>query len=338
MSIFDVFKSRWSAVKMTEVDRQKIFWYLQRKTSYTAWKREVEIFDRFVEVFEKQIREQPHAPGLMDGTDWPIFRTEVLKAQVLYEQSMERFLTGDRTIFLYNSRGSMVDATTLSESWYTELVNHGMRGDHSYDGKYVPLLTALMHDFFDAVQLRGYLQPMISGTPAPELWSTFWYDKYVELLIPDDLPDVPAPTTTVIRTGQEVPVFGIYEPQIKDGCMNYLLAGTEAPKIWESDGTYATDNLLSVTWRLIWEDTRYIDGVVPAEEKFYFQPPKRFVEPPLASNYVDDSLSALTGEICVRSGVWAVLGELDGRITIVKDSRFPTYKGNETIWIFVQQE
>jgi hypothetical protein len=80
MSIFDLFKSKWLAVKTSEEDRKKIFWYLKRKTSYTAWKREADIFDRFADVFEKQIREQPHAPGLMDGTDWPPFHSKVIKA------------------------------------------------------------------------------------------------------------------------------------------------------------------------------------------------------------------------------------------------------------------
>lgn len=70
----------------------------------------------------------------MEGTDWPPFYPEILKAQVCYEQAMERLLTGDRTIFLYNGRGIMVDATILSVSWHTELVNNGARGDHTYDG------------------------------------------------------------------------------------------------------------------------------------------------------------------------------------------------------------
>lgn len=142
-------------------------------------------------------------------------------------------------------------------------------------------MTALMHEFFDAVQLRGYLQPMVSGTPAPELWSTFWYDDYIKPGIPDDLPDVAMPKDILVSTGDQVPVFGIYEPQIKDGCMNYLLGGTEAPTIWESDGNEATGNQQSVTWRLIWEDQRYVDGIIPAEENSYFSPAAKHVVPHL---------------------------------------------------------
>jgi hypothetical protein len=335
MSIFDLFKSKWLAVKMSEEDRKKIFWYVKRKTSYTAWKREADIFDRFADVFEKQIREQPHAPGLMGGTDWPPFHSKVIKAQVYYEQALDRLLTGDRTIFLYNGRGVMVDATTLSEYWYTELVNHGARGDHFYDGKYVPAMTALMHEFSDACDARGYLQPMMSDTPAPELWTTFWYDDYVKYGIPDDVPDVPPATNIIVKTGEVVPVFGIYEPQIKDGCMNYLLAGVVAPTIWESDGTEATDNALSVSWRLVWEDTRYIDGTIPAEERSYFPRSPRPGAVPLAADFVDDTLSALTGDLCVRSGTWAVIDDLNGKIIMVENEKFPQYKGGDTMWVWV---
>lgn len=337
MGIFDIFKSKWLSSAMTEADRRKIFWYLKRKTSYTAWRREVDIFDRFAEIFEKQVKEQPHADGSMGGTDWTLFHSKVLKAQLYYEQAMERLLTGDRTIFLYNSRGVMDDATTLSEYWYTELVNQGMRGDHEYDGKYVPYMTELMHEFFDACKGRGYIQPMMSETPAPEVWSTFWYEKYLKEGISDDVPEVPLPKNIVVRTGGIVPVFGIYEPQIKDGCMNYLLGGIEAPLMWECDGTNVTGNKLSVTWRLIWEDTRYVDGLIPGEEKSYFRPIPKTVEPSLAPDYIDNTLSALTGDVCVRTGTWAVLGDLNGRIEIVQNARFPQYKGNDSMWVWVDK-
>ena len=270
MPLFSFFERKWSAKTMTDLDRRKIYWYLKRKTSYTAWKREADIFDRFAEVFAKQIGEQPHAPGRMDGTDWPLFRSKVVKAQRCYEQALARLLTGDRTIFLNNDGGVMVDAATSAEYWYTELVDNGARGDHSYDGKYVPALTALMHAYSDACAVRGYLQPMTSETPAPEWWTTFWYDAYVRLGIPDDVPKVPPPGDIIVMTGETVPAFGVYEPQIKDGCMNYLLAGTRAPTVWESDGAEATGRVRFVRWRLIWEDRRYVDGTLPLEEASYF--------------------------------------------------------------------
>ena len=272
MNIFDIFKSKWSAFDMTGEDRKKLFWYLKRKTSYAAWRREAEIFDQFAGIYQQQVREEPVAPGVME-TNWKLFYPDVLKAQAFYEQALERLLQGDRSIFLYNSRAGLSQATTLAGFWYTELVNHGMREDHFWIGKYEPQLTAVMRRFFDAAQQRGYLESQTEDEPAPEAWSTLWWDEFAKLPLPDtaSLPEVAEPASEVlVRTGNPVPTFGIYEPQIKDGCMNYLLGGTTAPTIWESDGTYETENTLNVTWRLIWEDTRYIDGTIPAEERAYF--------------------------------------------------------------------
>jgi DUF2075 family protein len=36
---------------MSVEDRKRMFWYLKRKTSYTAWKREADSFDRFANIF-----------------------------------------------------------------------------------------------------------------------------------------------------------------------------------------------------------------------------------------------------------------------------------------------
>lgn len=52
------------------------------------------------------------------------------------------------------------------------------------------------------------------------------------------------------------------------GCMNYLLAGTKAPFYKDQERGPA----LPVTWRLIWKDTRYLDGTIPEEETEYLAP------------------------------------------------------------------
>ena len=265
---------------MTPDDRKKLFWFLKRKTSYTAWKREADAFDAFAVIFKKQVVEQPHAKGLMDGTYWEPSYSEILKAQVLYEKGLARLFQGDRSVWLYNDRGILGDAGTISNSWYSELVNNGARGDHTYDGKYVAEMTEAIKIFDIASGDTGYLQSMMADTPATECWTTFWYDIFVKLPLPSPVPDVPVPTAEVlVKTNDEVPVFGIYEPQVKDGCMNYLLAGTPAPKLEITDGTYVVGRPISVTWRLIWEDTRYLDGVIPEEEALYFPPEAEMIQP-----------------------------------------------------------
>jgi hypothetical protein len=349
MSIFDIFKSRWSAGKMTEDDRKRLFWYLKRRTSYTAWKREAEAFDRFAEIFEKQVIEEPIAKAetMIGDTNWESHYPDVLKGQVYYEKGLERLLRGDRTVWLYNDRGILDDAQNISGNWYSELVNHGMRGDHGYDGKYVDELTKSMEEFSKACSDTGYLQPMMADRPALEFWGE-WMEcvlnneeyprnpdpgmrtfKYSLIVYPDPLPPVPEPETEVlIRTGEEVPVFGIYEPQVKDGCMNYLLGSVPAPTL-----EYEGSDDRPVTWRLIWEDKRYIDGEIPSEESRCFTDVNT-AEPYVAPSVANDLLSAKTGELCLRSGNWAVLDDLDARESVLKGKPMPQYAGRDVIWVW----
>ncbi len=74
MSIYDLFKPKWSAELMSDDDRRKLFWYHKRKSSYTAWKELAAAFDRFAELFERQVKEQPiHVPERFTaewGTNW----------------------------------------------------------------------------------------------------------------------------------------------------------------------------------------------------------------------------------------------------------------------------
>ena len=301
MSIFDIFKSKSDGAHMMDDDRRKIFWYLKRQTSYTAWSREAEFFDRFADVFAKQVREQPIVAGSMFEANCTPFFTMVVKAQAAYEEALERLRQGDRTIFLQNSRGAMVDATVLSEHWYVELINNGPQGDHTYSGKYVTAMEDLMREFFLAVADRSYLQPRMADTPAPEAWGSYWPALYAQLPLPTQLDDVPLPVNEkLIRSGDEVLVSGIYEPQIKDGCMNYLLGGTPAPTLWENDVVESTGNVLSVNWRLIWEDRRYQDGTIPAEERQYFPLAAVSAAPTLAP--AEDLISARSDESCLQTG------------------------------------
>ena len=87
MGLPDLFKTRWSAGGMTEEDRKKLFWYLKRKTSYTAWKRQAYAFDRFAEIVEQEVKEEPRTKRVrtFGGNNWESSYPEILKAQVLYE-------------------------------------------------------------------------------------------------------------------------------------------------------------------------------------------------------------------------------------------------------------
>ena len=342
MSFVNFYKAKWSARTMTQEDRQKIFWYLQRKTSYTAWKRVSDAFDKFAAIFELQVREEPLSKAKMGcwDTDWQGWYPTVLEGQVLYERGLRTLARGDRTVWLYNDRGIFDDVSTVAGNWYIELVNHGMHGDHFYEGKYLEQMTEAIKDYGSACAVTAAIvQPMMAETPAPELWSTFWQDEFSRLPLPAKLPSVPVPATEIlVKTGENAPVFGIYEPQIPDGCMNYLLAGVPAPTMWESDGTYATDRKLSVIWRLIWEDTRYANGQIPPEESTYFPDDElSVVSTPAGQLIKDDLLSARSEESCPRSGEWAVMDELGAKLKLRKGEKIPRYQGRDADWVWLRK-
>ncbi len=112
----------------------------------------------------------------------------------------------------------------------------------------------------------------------------------------------PKPRGISIKTGQRVPVSGIWMPALPSGAPNYLWEGNDA---WEGKRAgkrldyskveseidpqepYTTYEYASepTTWTLFWEDDRYKDGKIPDEEAAYLDattepPPWPPVVPP----------------------------------------------------------
>ncbi len=269
MSILDLFRSKWSAGAMTEDDRRRLFWYLKRKTSYTAWKREADRYARFVALVEKQVKEQPVVKDRHgDPVKWGQIYTEVLKGAIHYEKGLNQLRQGDRSTFLYKDGGELRDAMSVSAEWHSEIVNGGREFEpDKYPGKYVRDMQVTLQWFFEAARDTGYLQPRMANRSAFEVWYPERHQDLLALPIPTPLPDVPPYTKASVRTGEPTPVFGIYEPQIRDGCMNYLLQGEPSRSYSSLPVDYSGR---PVTWRLVWEDRRYEDGSIPEEEHDYF--------------------------------------------------------------------
>jgi Immunity protein 71/Immunity protein 72 len=325
MGLLDFLKTKWSAGEMTEEDRKKIFWYLKRKTSYTAWKREADAFDRFADIFERQVIEEPIAAPVqrIGPMNWETSYPEILKCQVLYEKALAQLKQGDRSVFLYNERGLFIDAANIAGSWYMDMVNEGYHGDKRFDGKYVSEMTGALKDYSAAARNTGYVQPQMAEQAAALVFDKAIYEN---IPFPSFLAEVPEPVEEVlVRTDEVVPTFGIYEPQIKDGCMNYLLGSTTAP-------VYSMLHRRPVTWRLIWEDTRYLDGHISNEEALYF-PPQAMVEAPETS-VTSDLISASTGQLCPKSGNWAVMNDLQGKATLNKGDKMPEHQGRDVVWVW----
>ena len=349
MGLMDMLKSAWSGSGMSPDDRKKIFWYLKRKTSYTAWLRTAEAFDEFAAAFKRQVVEQPNAPGSIFGPfNWEEHYIEILRAQVWFEQGLAALRTNDHSVWLNNDRGVLDDALMIGNHWYNELIYGGERMDHEYHGKYLDELKTAIEAFNATRDDIGYLQPDMMDAPASEFWGEwlqcalnseafprkpdpgFPQRKYGALLVfPNPLPDISVPARDLqLKTGELVTVDGIYEPQVKDGCMNYLIKDTEAPLLAEEGGAPR-----SVLWKLVWEDVRYIDGQIPVEERMYFQPESA---PQVAQSIVTpDVVSKLTGELCTLDGYWAVMDDLDTKLELRSGVKMPPSHGRDVTWVWV---
>jgi hypothetical protein len=332
-------------------DRKRLFWYLKRKTSYTAWGRAAEEFDAFAEIFKKQVIEEPITPGgIFGGTEWEKHYIEILRAQVFFEQGLFRLRKGDRSVWLYNDRGVLRDALMIANLWYAELMFGGERYDHEYQGKYLEELKRAIKRYFDVSEDAGYVQPMMVGSRSPLFWGEFLEcilnnqtfprtlvngvtpTSYgAPLVYPSPLPDVPESIPDQrVYTGEAVTSDGVYEPLVKDGCMNYLLKDTSAPPLAVEGGSSRP-----VVWKLIWQDNRYVDGQIPVEERLYFPPEVLKTTQP--SFTVPDVVSALTGEIASRDGTWAVMDELKTKLVCREGEKMPPSQGRDVTWVWLDK-
>jgi len=120
--------------------------------------------------------------------------------------------------------------------------------------------------------------------------------------------------------------------------MSYLLEGVAVPPavtIDEKDGERYTRE---ATWRLIWEDDRYLDGNIPEEEKDYF-PATETVTPTTPVEVAADPVISLESNQRVsRSGMWVVTNRLDVRKRFESGDKLPQHEGCDVVWLWVGKD
>lgn len=391
MALFDFLKPKWSAVKMSNDDRARQFWLVRRRTSYTAWKRCRDAYAVYVDLVERQCKEEPvgrlgprafaaykelverwvrdgrFPPDALNNieddntTEWTADTyASAVRGLSLYDKGLALLKQGDRSVFLHNSRGILEDAYHCADRQYDMYVMGGRNGGDGmvYYGKYVAAIKAALEwASQEAGFFAGGLQSKMANMPAGVIWEDTRevYDPFEkrkkrslgcsdewkrDTFMLKELPPVPQPVDEVyVRTGEPCPVFGIYEAQVKDGLMVYMCAGAEAYRYGEPRWTPGGGQ--PITWRLIWEDDRYLDGTIPPEEADYYleelSPPdfSRFVGEELEDDWRPDELIVLrTGEPATRTGRWAARDDLGGRIYWRKGDALPVNKGQSTEWVY----
>ena len=298
---------------MNEGDRKKVFWLLKKYSSYTAWKALEEAYVEFAKVYEYAIEHyvKMSPTSTQKQVDeaiadhWDSYK-RILDGQIAFEKGLPLLREGQRSVFRNTSTGYLaraadaivfitriMDPEEFVLDWMPNK-DEVIQATQELDTRTSGLLTTCEGD--DTPVVAYGMAVMFRPLNAP-----FNY--------PSRLPDVPTPIDNTINTGDTVPLTGIWEPEweispglfksltgtpakIEKGCMNYLLAGTGAAKYKEGE----LDPEINVTWRLIWADHRYEDGIIPEKEAEYLAQ--------AASTPHQERLRVLPNELVPKTGWW----------------------------------
>nr|WP_314539397.1 Imm71 family immunity protein [uncultured Massilia sp.] len=278
-----------------EDERQKIFYWLKKISSLTAWRRIFEIYKAWADVTEESLRTAVEL-GWSDKTSLPESDYAlILRGLEHCEKGVLGLSKGDKRVFKFDGNGEFIMAGRILSHWaqMKTRIDDGENGINE-------MRTPLWLEFADALERAHMcwqecafqiLEPRYLYEPARTIYNE-WTMTYLEKLhFPRALQAIPEPQDEVfIRTNDYTPYSGIWEPIVVDapkrslfsflskapkpqapfkimGAMNYLHVGSKTPKVavdLEDD-----EVSLNTTWRLLWRDDRYNDGSIPGEEAEY---------------------------------------------------------------------
>ncbi|KVQ19273.1 Imm72 family immunity protein [Burkholderia ubonensis] len=303
-----------------DATRRKIFWLLQRLTSFSLWKRKRDAFAIFANEYENAVKTWPEDdPETMPADNLPII-FEILAA---YDRGLSELARGYRFVWqLGEPLEYAIDRYNHLNAYFFPHPDYWDRGAQAapYPPK-VDALAQLLHASeyqmeyapLEPEPLNNYLAQLssIGLLLSPNAYKHSFYTLPYPVF-PADLPEVPEAVGPVIKSGDKVPCDGIWEPVVVEqskllgvvpvgnrslrgnGCFNYFIRDIRAPNLSDDD----TGAVVKTHWRLLWEDKRYADGVIPDESQY-------FLEPPSAPQPNRETVAPVrTGDICPVSGEW----------------------------------
>jgi hypothetical protein len=331
---------------MTNEDRKKIFWLLKKYSSYTAWEAFGNAFQEFTDAWEFAVRKV--LPPLDSDDMWVEALTKYWKGCEGFDKGLALLKQGDRYIFRDKGNWLIYEELDYARRLMNsdEYVHDWMVNKTEIYDAYARTMSMMF--LFRATEIGD--PTMRAQLNTERIFSDDWLPNanQVHFNYPPKLPDVPEPSITTIDNGKEVPIDGIWEPEwpdptvntgvvsnirslfspslpinVQKGCMNYLLAGTIAPPYQEGE----KKPVMPVRWRLIWEDNRYKDGTIPAEEAEYFAPQ--------ANNKNVYTIGRIEGgQACTQAGYWFTPAQINSRRYFKEGEIMPVFDSNygSTIW------
>lgn len=346
----------------SDFERQQIFYWLQKVSSVTAWRRIFTYYTAWADATEQSVRDADER-GWGGQTALPqseyVF---VLKGLAHCEEGVNRLAKGDKTVFKFDANGEFAMARRALFHW-AEMLSRIELGENSIDEPHTPRWPRFCETLTSAGQAwqecaRHVLEPQYLDEPGRTLYGDWLKATLKALPFPSPLPPVPDPVdNTFVHTGDYAPCSGIWEPIDAPkptlmslitrapkpqapfmivGAMNYLHGGSKAPQITLESANDSVDR--DTTWRLLWRDDRYHDGTVPAIEAHY-----RFTEPEPAP--AQRAVYAGTAElVCENSGTavrnggkWLVESDLTASVVLHIGDKLPLHQGREVRWVLAAQ-
>ncbi|QFZ82049.1 hypothetical protein GFK26_04420 [Variovorax paradoxus] len=307
--------------------RARAFHLLKKYTSLTFLNYAVDLYRNFLNAYERQLNIPSPNQKWLEETYTDCF----LQRLIEFEQGLDSLRReGDKK----SAYSKLIKGGGFSDYLWGMASDHwGINGDpffeklglHSvgwgqvqsdvYRGFVKSIL--LTHDSLEALKCTvgfAFYCPLSSGKRADggdRFFSHWTYESLFQerpsplwphwpplRVYPADLPPCPEKNESnegQVVSGEAIVLEGIYEPWFFTGgigCPNYFLRGQTAHQ-YQPEGS---NDLVPVRWRLLWEDRRYVDGTVPAEEAHYYVN--------VVAEISSSGRSVVSGDLCPQTGNW----------------------------------
>lgn len=335
--------------------RRKLFWLLQRLSSYGLWRRKRDAWAYFAERYEQALKTWPEDQSYGFDPEAIIWIYDALR---LYDQGLPELARGNRQVWQrktgeFHQLGRPVDL--VGKFFYTKCHERW-----SQVMAYPPAVEKLNKLRIAA----GYRGDNLLFPPYNFVCNFFWADYLMDPekyrwefetqpypVFPQNLPPVPERHDIIILTGDAVPCDGIWEPVtikyhhkllvIRNGisgfknlgAFNYFIRHMKAPRnIYADSLSKEGFDYRYVHWRLVWEDTRYCDGIIPDESEYFLddKPGKR--------------ITAWSGAPSPHSGRWGTLIEgTTGYAQVIQGQNMPEFKdtrdkSHHALWSLLERD
>ena len=311
-----------------ELVRRKLFWLLKRLSSYSLWQRKRNAWAIFTQQYEMALKSWPEELTQGFDPEGIIWAYDALR---LYDEGLPELATGNRQVWKIKTGefDQLYRPVTLLKAYFYWPCHDERGGQREL---YPPEIERI-NKWRVAAEFWGdnLLYPPHNNVcnlfdAAYLLEPKNYYYNLTELaypVFPENIPPVPERIDIIIKTDDVVPCDGVWEPVkiqynhkllvIKDGisglknlgAYNYFIRGMNAPRQVYYDVLIESDKEMVVTddpiryrdvhWRLVWEDTRYRDGIIPDESDYFLDDNK------------GKRITCNTGDYCPHSGQWSTL-------------------------------